>query len=211
MVFYHTVQWKYSLIVGDSISHGYNDEVYGGWVNRLKIRFIQQQSENKEVLNMVNNYSHSGHTSTQTKDRLKEVLPWNNPNKIERIIIATGINDTATTSDVSNEEKFELFKKNIEQLVASAKEVHSNVLVMGLTPVREADTQPMFWAEDQYYYNENVHMFDEWLKHYCQKESNTTYIPLFDLLTGDDIAWDGLHPNAKGHKKIFDEVYNVIQ
>jgi lysophospholipase L1-like esterase len=42
----------------------------------------------------------------------------------------------------------------------------------------------------------------------CEKE-NLYFIDMFDLLKKNDLE-DGLHPNAKGHEKIFEKVKDYL-
>ena len=86
---------------------------------------------------------------------------------------------------------------------------------MGLTRI-ECD-QEFLWEPNKFYNNEVISEydmdlkaileFDGELKGICQKYK-IKYIPMQEVLQKDDFI-DGLHPNEKGHKKIFEELIEI--
>ena len=61
----------------------------------------------------------------------------------------------------------------------------------------------------RYYDNESIKKYDLAIEKLCEKEG-LVFISMFDLLENRDFA-DGLHPNSKGHKKMFDRIKQRLE
>ena len=78
---------------------------------------------------------------------------------------------------------------------------------MGLT--RIGINERLEFKPNKYYDNTVIEEYDSELKKICD-ESIINYIPMQDVLQKDDFV-DGLHPNSKGHKKIFERVVGYVE
>jgi lysophospholipase L1-like esterase len=79
---------------------------------------------------------------------------------------------------------------------------------VGLSFIEENKLTPLPWREDAFYYLKNVEEYNNAIKDIC--ENNKLYfIDMFNLLKKGDLD-DGLHPNSRGHKKIFEKVKDYL-
>ena len=182
-------------VLGDSIVYGAWDEEKHGYVNRLK----EEIKNNKKIENIYG-LGIPGETSEGLVKRIDIELKPRNPNTI---IIATGINDTIYIKSKNKEAvSQENFIKNIRKIIDIAKKYTNNILILGLTRVIEELTTPILWNDDEMYFNNTIKKYDKALEEFCNT-NNIEYIKMFDLLEDEDFSDDGIHPNEKGHEKIY--------
>lgn len=180
-------------IFGDSIVWGAYDLELGGWVNRLKVHF-----DNKgDFITDIYNHGISGDRVAEILERIdseaKAVMP-------DKIILAIGINDTPIP-DFPKGTDPKTFKEQYRKLIAKAKQHAKSLMIVGLTNVDEK-------ISGHGYKNKEIEKLDKIIKELAQKE-NIHFVDLFGSLSDDDVM-DGLHPNAKGHQKIFEKVKNLL-
>lgn len=195
-------------VFGASITWGAFDGEKGGWVERLKIHFFNQEDENYAS---VYNLAVSGAT---TDDLLKRMDIDCKARKPNIIVFSIGNNDSQfVKSTNSNKTDVEIFRKNLNNLHGKASKYAEKIVFIGLTRIEEEKTMPVYWNSDVFYSNENIRKYDSVIEKFCQ-EKKLKYISLRGILESGD--WeDGLHPNAKGHEKIFEiikpEVLSIFQ
>lgn len=100
----------------------------------------------------------------------------------------------------------EQYRTNIEALVKSARKFSDKIMLVGLNPVDEKETTPVFWA-DVYYTNEGMRGNNQIVAEVA-KAKNIPYVSIYEemekrLKAGEDLLVDGLHPNDEGHELIF--------
>ena len=78
----------------------------------------------------------------------------------------------------------------------------NNILILGLTRVIEERTTPILWNDNEMYFNSTIKEYDNLLEEYC-RTNNIQYLKMFDLLQQTDFSDDGIHPNERGHEKIY--------
>lgn len=182
-------------ILGDSIVYGAWDEEKHGYVNRLG----EALKENNHVEN-VYGLGIPGETTAGLLKRLDIELKPRNPNTI---IIGIGINDTIYIKNKNKEAvSQEDFINNISKIINIAKKYTNNILILGLTRVIEERTTPILWNDNEMYFNSTIKEYDNLLEEYC-KTNNIQYLKMFDLLQQTDFSDDGIHPNERGHEKIY--------
>ena len=185
-------------VLGDSIVYGAWDEEKHGYVNRLK----KEIKNNKKIENIYG-LGIPGETSEGLVKRIDIELKPRNPNTI---IIATGINDTIYIKSKNKEAvSQENFIKNIRKIIDIAKKYTNNILILGLTRVIEEHTTPILWNNDEMYFNRTIEKYDTALAEYCRRD-NVEYLKMFDVLEDEDFSDDGIHPNEKGHEKIYNDI-----
>ena len=91
------------------------------------------------------------------------------------------------------------FKQNIESIILKAKKITSNIIFLDLKNCDETKTMPVSW-DDIWYTNENLKMYNQVMHEICEKHQ-VVYLDL-EALSVDEFE-DGLHPNTRGHEKIF--------
>lgn len=185
-------------VLGDSIVYGAWDDAKHGYVNRLKDDYRENQNiENIYGLGI------PGETTEGLLKRIDVELKPRNPNTI---IIAIGVNDTIYVKSKNKENvSIESFINNIKKIIEIAKKYTNNILVLGLTKVIEKLTTPILWNDDEIYFNNTIKKYDKALEEFCNI-NNIEYIKMFDLLEDEDFSNDGIHPNEKGHEKIYEVI-----
>jgi len=201
------------LIFGDSITYGAWDKE-GGWVQRLR-RFLDEKNlTSPDFYFVVYNLGISGDTSEdllerfefETKQRLKE-------HKETIVAFAIGINDSQFVhSEGDHRVPIEKFKNNLQELIKLAQKFSLKIIFVGLTPVDEKRTTPIPWDSDKFYKNEYIEKYNQVIKKVCE-ENKIYFIEIFEKFkaTGyQQLLEDGLHPNSKGHKRIFEIVKDFL-
>lgn len=190
------------LIFGDSITWGAYDPEQGGWAARLRNHF-EGQNKDIDVYNL-------GVSSDTTADLLARIEAEARSREPHFIIFAIGINDaqfihSTNGSRVSLEE----FRQNLAKLLSIAKKFTDKVIFVGLTKVDESKTTPCPWKPDKSYYNENIRRLDNAIKKFCE-DNKLKFIQVDSVVENDDLV-DGLHPNTKGHIKIFNRMKPEVE
>ena len=182
------------LIFGDSITYGAFDKK-GGWVERLKTALME-----KDIL--VYNLGVSGDTTIDLLDRFENETRARYDNDTT-LILEIGINDSYH-SDITPE----MFENNIQELIKKAKKYSKKIVFLGLTPVDESKTNPLPWNKNAFYKNNKIQKYDNIIKEVCKRNS-IHFIEISNNFAKTDykiLLHDGLHPNTKGHEKIFEIV-----
>lgn len=189
------------LIFGDSITWGAYDPEQGGWATRLR-NYFEEKDNDVNVYNL----GISGDTTADLLNRVEVEAKSREPNLI---IFAIGINDAQFIHStnglrVSPDE----FQQNLAKLLSIGKKFIDKVVFLGLTRVDEPKTTPIPWNTDKSYTNENIERFDNVIKKFCE-DNKLKFIPMENVVSNDDLI-DGLHPNTKGHIKIFERMKSEI-
>src|SRR6267142_1070190 len=101
-------------VFGDSIVYGAWDKETGGWVNRLRLSFDEQN----HVYHQVYNFGISGDTSYDLLERLGAEARSCEP---DVIVISIGINDSCVQiKNQQNRISKEQFKENLKIVFAKA-------------------------------------------------------------------------------------------
>lgn len=182
------------LIFGDSITYGAFDKK-GGWVERLKEKLM-----GKDIL--VYNLGVSGDTTIDLLDRFENETRARYDNDTT-LILEIGINDSYH-SDITPE----MFENNIQELIKKAKKYSKKIVFLGLTPVDESKTNPLPWNKNAFYKNNKIQKYDNIIKEVCKRNS-IHFIEISNNFAKTDykaLLHDGLHPNTKGHEKVFEIV-----
>ncbi len=196
------------LIFGDSIAWGAFDSEGGGWVEHLKLYMWSKGDIDVYNLGVSGNKTSNllERFESETKARIEE-------NEETIIIFAIGINDSYFLHSKNDfMTPIEQFKENIQKLIDLAQKFSSKIIFIGLTPVDESKTTPIPWDTDKSYKNENIKKYNEIIKSACE-DKNIYFVEILDKwLQSDyqDLLEDGLHPNSKGHKKIFETVKDFL-
>ena len=190
------------LIFGDSITWGAYDPEQGGWATRLR-NYFEEKDNDTDVYNL----DISGNTTADLLNRIEVEAKSREPNLI---IFAIGINDTQFIHSTNSlRVSLNEFQQNLAKLLSIAKKFTDKVVFVGLTKVDESKTTPIPWNTDKSYTNENIERLDNAIKKFCE-ENKLKFIPM-DSVVGNDDLIDGLHPNTKGHIKIFNRMKSEVE
>lgn len=188
-------------IFGASSTWGAWDLEKGGWVNRLRL-FI----DNKDLGIAVYNLGVSGDT---TEDLLRRFDVEAEARKPDMIIFSIGDNDAKANASGEYAASLEQFEKNISSLIQKGKMYTDKILFLGIKRVDENKTTPVLWDSDAWYRNKDIEIYDAKFRE-CVVAHGAAYMNIADVITTDDL-FDGLHPNARGHEKIFHVVKNFYE
>lgn len=185
---------KYICVFGASITWGAWDSEKGGWVNRLRLSI---ESENDETF--MYNLGISGDTTKELLKRFDAEAKAREPNLV---IIAIGNNDSVYVKPKKRHMvPIKQFEANLGKLIKKSKKFTNKIVLLGCTSVDESKTTPVPWQAEFHYTNKSLKQYNEKIKAVAIK-NNCYYLGLFDLLHDEDLE-DGLHPNGKGHEKLF--------
>lgn len=200
----------YSItIFGDSITMGAGNGANGGWAGRLK-RYFESKGGNHRLYNL----GVSGDSSreilkrfdNETKARVKF------KREIDRhiIVFATGLNDSFVyLKDGNPNVTVDDFKSNIETLIEQAKSHTKEIVFINSIPVD--DKLSLDW-ENLEFTNKRVEQYNNIIKEICDKN----HILFFDIysefskLDYKALLIDGLHPNSKGHEKMYELIKDFL-
>ena len=190
------------LIFGDSITWGAYDPEQGGWATRLR-NYFEEKDNDIDVYNL----GISGDTTADLLARIEVEAKSREPNLI---IFAIGINDAQFIHSTNGlRVSLDEFQQNLAKLLSIAKKFTNKVVFVGLTKVDESKTTPCPWKPDKSYFNENIKRLDNAIEKFC--EDNKLKFISMDSVVGNDDLIDGLHPNTKGHIKIFNLMKSEVE
>lgn len=189
-------------IFGDSIVWGAWDPVGGGWVSRLR-NYIESNEFDIETYNL-------GVSGDNINDLLQRFEVESKAREPKLIIVSIGTNDSQYLNKKGNYQVSPKdFETNLKRLINMAKKFTNDIILLTPNKVDEIKTKPILWDKQKYYDNENLQLFRDIIKQLCEK-SNLLVIDMFDLLANNEF-YDGLHPNYKGHQKIFEVVKKFLE
>lgn len=200
------------ICFGDSITYG-NWDPEGGWVGRLR-NYLDSKSLSaysgedlySKYYTLTYNQGIPGDTSTGLFARFEnELIPRFNPDEETIILFAIGTNDSRFYSSTGQHETdLETFSQNIWDMWEIARQYTLDVAFIGLTPVDEKRTNPLFWEPGAIYKNSYIEQYNSAIRDFCLGRE-VPFIDLFDAMKDMDVPSlmeDGIHPNSEGYKVI---------
>ena len=197
------------IALGDSLVYGYGDYVGGGWVERLRRRWMSPQSSGHVLYNL----GVRGDRVCQVYQRLEQEFSRRGElrNRVpDLILLSVGVNDSARLSKSDGKLHTDLneFRQQIERLLNLAQSL-CPVLFVGMVPVNEAK-MPFL---DCFYFNHlDQYRYKEATLKACQPR-NIPYLDIFDLWLSRGKDWlkyqlgdDGLHPNVTGYQTLLEDI-----
>lgn len=195
------------LIFGDSIAAGRKVDKIKSWPSLLT-QFLDNKDRD---FTLVHNLSIPGELTNEvikrfpieTEARCRKIYPDDHSS----IIFAVGINDTKCIGSINNPiTNVKNFKSNIKLLIKHVSDYTDHVIFIGLTPVDERKTAPL---DDVYFLNEKIEMYEKIIGEECKK-GDILFLSITEEWLKSDylklLSEDGIHPNKKGHQKIFEKI-----
>ncbi len=189
-------------IWGDSISVGFKDEEHGGWVTRLQIYLMKGKN-----YSITYNCGINGCDSSDVLERFDFEAKIRKPNIV---IFAIGKNDSGLVGNKEPLVSDDKFEKNLNQLAKQAQSLTKNILFISIGNVDESKTAPFPKGWQPYYVNKQICEYNSIIERVC-KNNNLKFIPIYGFLDIKKDLFDGIHPNASGHEKIFRRVLPVVE
>ncbi len=184
-------------VFGASTTWGAWDKEKGGWVNRLRL-FLEKNDYDIDVYNM-------GVSGDNTNDLLERFEVECKARIPTTIMFSLGDNDSAKGSKVHV--PIDQFEENLNKLIKLSKKFTNKIIFVGTKGVDESRTNPVSWDSSVSYKLKNLEEYDKIVQKICIKNS----IPYVSIprLKNEDFE-DGVHPNEKGHEKIFLKVKDFL-
>jgi lysophospholipase L1-like esterase len=197
------------LALGDSMIYGFGDPEGGGWVERLRRRWMSPDSPGHVLYNLgvrgdrVQQVSHRLEHEFRHRGELRHRLP-------DGIILSVGTNDSARLGrlDGRNFTEFQEFHANLENLLDQAQQL-CRVFFVGMTPIDEAQ---MPFSGCLYYNQADQYRYKEATRIACLQRQ-IPYLDIFEHWLSQGEPWwrsrlcsDGLHPNTAGYEALLRSV-----
>ncbi len=199
------------VAIGDSLIYGFGDVEGGGWVERLRRRWMAPESAGHVVYNL----GVRGDRLPQVVQRLecefcrrgelRNRLP-------DLVILSVGVNDSAGVGrpEGRNYTEFSKFEADLAYLLERSQQL-CPVLFVGMIPV---DESKMPFLDCLYYTQPQQYRYKEATRLACG-DRQIPYLDLFDQWMDKPTSWrrerlgpDGLHPNVLGYETILSQVRN---
>ena len=196
------------VAMGDSTVYGFGDPEGGGWVERLRRRWMLPNSPAHALYNLgvrgdgVHNVARRLDAEFHCRGELRNQVP-------DLILLSVGINDSARLGKAHGRHftDLDIFRHEMAQLLDHARAL-CPVLFVGMTPV---DSSRMPFAGCLFYSHIDQRLFKEATQAAC-KTHNVPYLDIFDTwLSRGELWWrshlsaDGLHPNSLGYKALLQD------
>ncbi len=193
---------KRICIFGDSITWGAGLHTREAWANLLR-NYIESKTDHYiEVYDL-------GIDGNTTKDLLQRFDIEAEARKPELIIFAIGVNDSMFRNENSYDIDSNQFAENLNILNDKANKFTNKIWFLGLVKGSDSETNPLRRSSTgKCYSKESVEKYDSVIKSFAIKKS-LPFVDIYGSLSVSDFD-DGLHPNVKGHKKIFESVRQLV-
>ena len=197
------------LALGDSIVYGFGDPDGGGWVERLRRRWMSPGVANHALYNL----GVRGDGVRQVARRLEDEFRHRGElrNRVpDLIILSVGVNDSPRLGkpDGKNSMPFEAFQTEMADLLDRARRL-CPVLFVGMIPV---DESKMPFLDCMYYNQADQSRYNEAIRSTCEARQ-IPHLNLLELWQSRGLAWcnqqfteDGLHPNVSGYQALLEDI-----
>ena len=197
------------IALGDSVVYGYGDYVGGGWVERLRRRWMYPNSKERVLYNL----GVRGDRIADVCRRLESEFGHRGElrNKVpDVILLSVGTNDSPRLGKARGRLFTEF--KDFQQQIADLLDLGSSlapVFFVGMTPAIETK---MPFLDCLYYNHLDQYRYKEATLQACQAR-NIPYLDIFDLWLSRGETWlqqqysdDGLHPNVRGYENLLHDI-----
>ena len=206
-----TTHPKKVIAIGDSLVYGYGDSEGGGWVDRLRLQWMNPETPGPILYNL----GVRGDGVVQVAKRLESEfcdrgeLRHRTP---DVLVLSFGVNDSARAGRANGRPVTDIirFEQTIEQLLQKATSL-CPVYFVGMVPVNEA---AMPFANILHFSRAEQQQYRNITRRLCEAQ-NIPYLDLFEQWSEKGDEWvcdrlcaDGIHPNVLGYRTILKSVNN---
>ncbi len=200
---------KKVIAIGDSLVYGYGDSEGGGWVERLRLGWMNPDQPGPILYNLgvrgdgVAQVAKRLHQEFSGRGELRHRTP-------DVLVLSVGVNDSARAGKPTGRPvtDIETFERSLDNLLAESTQL-CPVFFVGMVPVNEA---AMPFANILYFSRAEQMRYREVVQRLCALHQ-VPYLDLFESWQAHDEGWvgdrlcaDGLHPNALGYRSILEAV-----
>lgn len=197
------------VALGDSIVYGFGDPEGGGWVERLRRRWMFPDSAGHVLYNL----GVRGDSVRQVAGRLE--MEFRHRGELRNrlpdvLLLSVGLNDSARLSRPNgrNYVEFDMFQADLANLLDLSQRL-CPVLFVGMVPV---DETKMPFLNCFYFNHTDQYRYKEATRQACL-ERQIPYLDIFDQWMARGEEWqrsrlgaDGLHPNVAGYQSLLQDV-----
>lgn len=197
------------VVLGDSLVYGFGDPEGGGWVERLRRKWMSPSSPGHVLYNL----GVRGDRASSVSGRLEHEFRHRGElrNRVpDAIVLSVGVNDSPRMGrwDGRNCTNFADFQPEIQALLVRAQQL-CPVLFVGMVPV---DETKMPFLDCFYFNRADQYRYKEATRQACLSR-DIPYLDIFDLWMARGEEWvmqhlteDGLHPNTLGYQALLHDV-----
>jgi len=196
------------LCFGDSITLGEKDSEQGGWADRLKQDYLQQFADSPEQAISLYNLGVAGETTDGLFSRFDTELSARRINGQQQMLLfAYGANDIVMHKE-KNIVPEVYFVRNLKYCIESAQKIKASVLLLSLLPISYA-IEGKVNQHGKLRFDRDIQAYNLIIKKLAD-EMNCEYLDLYSPFMEnnkeDFLCSDGLHPNACGHKLLYQKI-----
>lgn len=200
---------KKVIAMGDSLIYGYGDSEGGGWVDRLRLSWMNPEQPGPVLYNL----GVRGDGVMQVAKRLESEFCDRGElrhRKPDILVLSVGVNDSARAGRPTGRPvtAIDIFERELDGLLERASQL-CPVYFVGMVPVEEA---AMPFANILYFTHAEQRHYRDVTKMLCEQHQ-VPYLDLYEQWTQHDAHWvgdrlcsDGIHPNPLGYKTILESV-----
>ncbi|MBD2042552.1 GDSL-type esterase/lipase family protein [Microcoleus sp. FACHB-672] len=199
------------VALGDSIVYGFGDPEGGGWVERLRRRWMFPDSAGHVLYNL----GVRGDSVRQVAGRLE--MEFRHRGELRNrlpdvLLLSVGLNDCARLSRPNgrNYIEFDVFQEDLANLLDLSQRL-CPVLFVGMVPV---DETKMPFLNCFYYNHTDQYRYKEATRQACL-DRQIPYLDIFEQWMARGEEWqrsrlgaDGLHPNVAGYQALLQDALN---
>lgn len=197
--------------MGDSLVYGYGDNEGGGWVDRLRLGWMNPDSPGPVLYNL----GIRGDGVAQVASRLDAEFSGRGElrhRKPDVLVLSVGVNDSARAGRVNGRPvtDIETFDREMDALLAHARTLCPTFFV-GMVPINE---EAMPFAGILHFTRAEQARYRNVTQRLCSGH-DIPYLDVFEEWSARSDEWvrdrlssDGLHPNSLGYRTLLESVKN---
>jgi len=196
------------LCFGDSITLGEKDLEQGGWADRLKKDYFAQFVDSQTQKITLYNLGIAGETTDGLVRRFDiELRARNIKNQKLIVVFAYGANDIVIHKN-KNIVPESYYINNLKHCIESAKTFKADILLLNLLPIA-GSIEGTVNQHGKLRFDHDIQAYNFIIKK-LSHEMNCEYLDLYASFAENNkeqyLSSDGVHPNSKGHKLLYQEI-----
>lgn len=200
---------KKVIAIGDSLVYGYGDHEGGGWVERLRLSWMNPENPGPVFYNL----GVRGDGVKQVSNRLDAEFSGRGElrhRKPDVLVLSVGVNDSAQAGRVGGRSVTDLstFEQEMDALLTHARALCPTFFV-GMVPINE---EAMPFAGILHFTRAEQARYRDATQRLCATHE-IPYLDVFEAWSQKGDEWvcdrlssDGLHPNALGYRTLLHAV-----